>query len=191
MTAHEPKSPPSTSLQDAYLAAWHFAAKAHLGQTVPGTELPYLLHIGAVAMEVLIAHSQVPLTDPLLAVQCALLHDTVEDCGVAVADLERHFGPAVAAGVLGLSKREDLPKPEAMNDSLVRIRAQPREIWAVKLADRITNLQPPPAHWGVAKRAAYRGEAQTILEALGAGHPTLAARLAQKIQGYEAFLTPA
>jgi len=189
MTAHEPK--PGASLQDAYLAAWRFAAEAHQGQIVPGTDLPYLLHIGAVAMEVLVAHALEPLPDPLLAAQCALLHDTVEDCGVAVAELERHFGPAVAAGVLALSKRKDLSKPEAMSDSLVRILAQPREVWAVKLADRITNLQPLPAHWNTIKRAAYQEEARIILAALGGGHPILAARLAQKIQGYEAFLTPA
>jgi GTP diphosphokinase / guanosine-3',5'-bis(diphosphate) 3'-diphosphatase len=191
MTANEPKLNLSASLQDAYLSAWQFAAKAHRGQTVPGTDLPYLVHIGAVAMEVLVAHALEPLSDPLLATQCALLHDTVEDCGVAVAELKRRFGPAVAAGVLALSKRKDLPKPEAMSDSLARILAQPREVWAVKLADRISNLQPPPAHWTATKRAAYQQEARVILEALGGGHSTLAARLAQKILGYAAFLAPA
>jgi (p)ppGpp synthase/HD superfamily hydrolase len=38
--------------QEKYLAAWLFAAEAHGAQTVPGTALPYVVHVGAVAMEV-------------------------------------------------------------------------------------------------------------------------------------------
>jgi len=162
--------PQDQALQDAFLAAWRFAAEAHRGQTVPGTDLPYLVHVGAVAMEVLAAHAQEPVPDPALALQCALLHDTVEDCGVALVELERRFGAAVAGGVAALSKRKDLPKPEAMADSLARIARQPREIWAVKLADRITNLQPPPGRWTTQKRVAYREEARVILAALGPAH---------------------
>lgn len=190
MTFRTPPPCANSVLQDAYILAWLFAAEAHRGQTVPGTDLPYLVHIGAVAMEVLLAHAQEPLADPVLAVQCALLHDTVEDCGVDPAELERRFGSAVAAGVSALSKRKDLPKPAAMADSLARIQAQPKEIWGVKLADRITNLQPPPAHWSAAKRATYREEVRIILKELGAGHAALAERLAKKIESYAAFLDP-
>lgn len=38
-----------------------------------------------------------------------------------------------------------------MQDSLRRIKSQPREVWMVKMADRITNLQPPPGHWSEEK----------------------------------------
>jgi (p)ppGpp synthase/HD superfamily hydrolase len=71
-----------------------------------------------------------------------------------------------------------------MADSLRRIRLQPIEVWAVKLADRIANLAPPPPHWTTAKIAAYRAEAQAILEALGDAHEPLATRLASRIADY-------
>src|SRR3954467_10972962 len=93
-----------SDVAEAWLRAWHFAARAHQGQKLPGSELPYLVHIGAVAMEVLVAHREAPFADPELAVQCALLHDTVEDTSVTEADLVTSFGPAVAAGVRALSK---------------------------------------------------------------------------------------
>ena len=38
--------------QDSYIKALKFAARAHQGQTVPGTDLPYLVHVCLVAMEV-------------------------------------------------------------------------------------------------------------------------------------------
>jgi len=43
---------------DFYLAAWNYAAQMHGEQKVPGTQLPYLAHVGAVAMEVMTALAQ-------------------------------------------------------------------------------------------------------------------------------------
>ena len=171
---------------ERYLAAWNYAARMHGAQKVPGTELPYLAHVGAVAMEVMRALVQGgPVADPNLAVQCALLHDVIEDTPASYADVAERFGIAVADGVLALTKDKTLPsKAEQMADSLARIRQQPAEVWMVKLADRITNLQPPPAHWDDAKIAAYRVEAQAILDALGEADGWLAARLREKIGEY-------
>lgn len=83
-----------------------------------------------------------------------------------------------------MTKDGTLPKSEAMADSLRRIRMQPKEVWAVKLADRIANLGPPPSFWKADKVAAYRAEAQTILQALGESHELLATRLAKRIADY-------
>ncbi|WP_394831351.1 HD domain-containing protein [Pendulispora rubella] len=171
-------------IQERWLQAWYFAAQAHAGQKVPGTELPYLIHLGAVGMEVLAAHQSSPFARPGLAVQCALLHDTLEDTDVDEKALLAHFDPAVVAGVRALTKDASLPKAEAMDDSLRRIREQPVEVWAVKLADRITNLGPPPPHWRADKVEAYRDEAARILASLGAAHATLAERLSRKIADY-------
>jgi (p)ppGpp synthase/HD superfamily hydrolase len=55
----------------------------------------------------------------------------------------------------------------------------------VKLADRITNLQPPPRHWDRAKIRHYRDEAIEIHTRLHAASPFLAARLAEKIENYQ------
>ena len=134
--------------------------------------------------EVLAAHSELPIDDIDLAVMCAALHDCVEDQGISTDTLQREFGPYVAAGVEALTKRATLPKHEAMTDSLDRIRQQPTAIWCVKLADRIVNLAPPPAHWSPTKISTYREEARVILNALGDAHEGLAARLEQKIQLY-------
>jgi len=70
--------------------------------------------------------------------------------------LEDRFGKAVTDGVKALTKNESLPKDRQMSDSLHRIKLQPSEIWAVKLADRITNLQPPPAYWSREKIPNYK-----------------------------------
>lgn len=170
--------------QECYLAAWRFAAIAHSQQKLPGTDLPYIVHIAAVAMEVMTACVAEPLGDPDLAIQCALLHDTLEDTNTRPDDLESRFGSAVLAGVQALSKDHSLPKQAAMRDSLDRIRKQPREVWMVKLADRISNLVPPPDYWTAEKIERYRQEAREILEALGAASPFLSGRLAQRIQHY-------
>lgn len=172
--------------QEKYLAAWLFAAEAHGVQTVPGTSLPYVVHVGAVAMEVTAALAQGSRVDNAdLAVQCALLHDVIEDTAITFAEVAENFGDAVAAGVMALSKDSALPtKAEQMADSLRRIQQQPREVWMVKLADRTVNLQPPPPHWGTAKIASYREEARVILAVLGPADAYLAQRLAQKIEAY-------
>jgi (p)ppGpp synthase/HD superfamily hydrolase len=170
--------------QDRYVAASRFAAAAHQDQTLPNLDLPYLLHVTWVAMEVMAALRAEPGHNEDLAVLCALLHDMVEDTTVTIEEIEAQYGAAVAAGVLALSKNEALPKAEQIGDSLRRIRQQPREIWLVKLADRITNMQPPPKHWEPAKVAAYKAEAGEILAALGEASPLLAARLAEKIAAY-------
>ncbi|MBB6051783.1 HD domain-containing protein [Armatimonas rosea] len=168
---------------DLVQRALRVAAQAHQGQTVPGTNLPYLLHITQVAAEVM-AVAGAPETDCTLAVLCALLHDTLEDTSLTEAELEAEFGPAVLAGVKALTKDDTLPKTERMADSLRRIQAQPPQVAWVKLADRITNLQVPPSHWSAEKIAAYRDEAQKILAALGGSHAGLADRLEAKIATY-------
>jgi (p)ppGpp synthase/HD superfamily hydrolase len=172
------------SLQDAWLAAWRFAAHAHNAQKLPGTDLPYLVHLGAVGMEILTAHGASPFARPELAVQCALLHDTLEDTQTPESDVLAAFGADVTRGVRALSKDAKLPKAEAMADSLHRIRQQPYEVWAVKLADRISNLGRPPSYWTAEKIASYAVEAQEILVALGEAHEPLARRLAERIAQY-------
>lgn len=171
---------------DRYVAALRFAAGRHGAQKVPGSELPYVVHITSVAAEVI----AVGLGD--LAVTCALLHDVIEDTAktedeqTAVgSEIASIFGPDVAAGVWALTKNKHLPdQADQMADSLRRIQAQPHDVWAVKLADRITNLAPPPAHWSRAKCEAYRAEAIAIADALGAAHAGLHARIRMKIDAY-------
>lgn len=178
---------------ELYLKARRFATLAHEGQTYggpnEGEHVPYLNHIGAVAMEVMLAlaSTQEPVNGDL-AIQCALLHDVVEDTERSIEDIAAEFGADVAAGVLALTKDEALStKLEQMEDSLRRIKAQPKEVWMVKLADRITNLQKPPFYWNADKARNYRSEAQLIYDELHEANPALAQRLAEKIEAYQHF----
>ena len=124
--------------------------------------------------------------------KCALLHDTLEDTEVSYSDLSLLFTKTVADGVQALSKNPQLPKAEQMRDSLARIQQQPYEVWLVKLADRINNLQYAPPYWSEAKIQAYKDEAELILQSLGAASAVLSQRLAERIQVYgtELAVTP-
>lgn len=178
--------------QEIYIKAYKFAANAHNGQHVPGTTLPYIVHISLVAMEITAALSAEKVDNPDLAVQCALLHDTIEDTDVTYDDVKKHFGTDVADGVMALTIDEtigsDMGKFERrwmqLEDYIRRIKKQPPEIWMVKLADRITNLQPPPDHWNDRMIERYRKGADLIYKELAPASEFLGERLRVKIGGY-------
>lgn len=176
--------PPNPWSQEVYLKAYQFAARAHNGQTVPGTDLPYIMHVTFVCMEVIAAFRQEVGHDENLAIQCALLHDVIEDTAITHAQVQAEFGDAVAVGVLALTKDEALPKAQQITDSLRRIKQLGPEIWMVKLADRITNLQRPRPGWTKEKIEQYRADAEEILETLGEASAVLATRLREKIAAY-------
>lgn len=175
---------------DNYRRTLAFAAHAHAGQLLPGSQLPYLVHLASVASEVVAAACNAPEDrfDLDFAVTCALLHDTLEDTKTTEAEVESAFGPRVLCGVRALTKNMRLPKDSQMADSLCRIQAEPREVAMVKLADRISNLEAPPHYWSRDKRIAYREEARQILTAIGAASAILGQRLAEKIEAYGAFI---
>ena len=72
----------------------------------------------------------------------------------------------------------------SLEDYLIRIKQQPREIWMVKMADRITNLQPPPEHWDDRMIERYRKGAELIYKELWPASAFLMERLRVKIDGY-------
>jgi (p)ppGpp synthase/HD superfamily hydrolase len=174
--------------QETYLKAFRFAAHAHLGQMVPGTDLPYIMHLSFVSMEVIAALNIEKEHDENLAVQCAILHDVIEDTDATYEKVKAEFGEAAANGIVALSKNKTLEKHLQLEDSLRRIRQQPHEVWIVKLADRITNLQPPPSYWTKDKIAQYREEAIQIHASLRESSPMLSSRLLAKIEAYKAHM---
>ncbi len=174
--------------QERYVEALRFAAVHHQGQRWPGSELPYVIHVCMVAMEVIAALDAEDVEDPDLAVTCALLHDTIEDTAATYEQIADRFGDSVAEGVAALSKDAQLPKADQMPDSLRRLQASRREVQLVKLADRITNLAEPPAHWTDDKKRAYRTEAETIVEALGPSSRYLRSRLSARISDYGQYI---
>lgn len=176
--------------QTLYQKAIEFAAIKHQEkeQKVPGTDLPYIVHLSNVAMEIFIAASNTDNFDLNFAVQVALLHDTIEDTSTDFDELTNEFGIGIANGVSALTKNRDLPKEQQMLDSLTRIKKLPKEVRAVKLADRITNLQPPPKYWNKEKIQKYKNEATLICETLKGGNQYLENRLMMKIKEYETFI---
>lgn len=176
------------NLQDIYQTTIQFAAHKHaeINQTIPGTNLPYVVHLSNVAMEILLASEQSESFNIEFAVQLALLHDVLEDTDATFEELSEKFGKEVAEGVLALTKNAELPKDERVADSLEKIKRQPKEVWAVKLADRITNLQQPPHFWTPEKIEKYRQEATMILKELRGGNTCLEHRLQRKIEEYNA-----
>jgi len=178
---------------DQLQETWQLASQLHEGQKYggkeQGEEMEYIHHIGSVAFEILAA---IPHTDNMnasLAVQCAVLHDSIEDTGISFDRVQALFGSDVAEGVMALTKNEGIEsKEDKMRDSLSRIRQQPKEIWAVKLADRICNLYAPPFYWEEEKKAAYMQEAMLIYDELKEGNSYLAERLKTKIEAYKQFL---
>ena len=170
--------------QTLYQKAIKFAGEKHKDQLVPGTESNYLLHLSNVAMEVLITSYNSINFDTDFAVQVAILHDTLEDTNATFKELEDNFGKSVTEAVAALTKNKDLSKEQQMQDSLNRIKELPPEVWAVKLADRITNLQRPPSHWGTNKKQKYLDQAKLILKELEGGNQYLEERLVRKIEEY-------
>jgi (p)ppGpp synthase/HD superfamily hydrolase len=178
---------------DEIQAAWKLASKLHYGQKYAGSnegeQFEYLNHIGGVTFEILYAIGQKEAIDADLAIKCAILHDTIEDTELKYDAVKNEFGEAVADGVLALTKNEKLESKAAMtSDSLQRIKGQPKAVWAVKLADRIINLSPPPFHWTTEKRLKYFEEAKLIHRELKDGNAYLANRLLMKIENYKIYI---
>jgi len=175
--------------QDEYLKAWNFASAIHNGQKIPGSDIPYINHLGLVAMEASASIVNGNIKNPNILVLCALLHDSIEDTSTTYEEIDKVFGSEIADGVLSLTKNIELPsKEEQMLDSINRIKKQPKEVWMVKLCDRITNLQPPPKHWNKEKISRYQNEARIILAQLGEASQFLAERLKMKIDAYDQYL---
>ena len=118
----------------------------------------------------------------------ALLHDVIEDTPCTYEDVLDHFPRPVADAVLALTKNEELPREEQIPDSLGRIKSMPKEVWSVKLADRISNMHEPPPSWSREKKVKYREDARLILSELRGGNAYLESRLSGLIQAYGAFI---
>lgn len=119
------------------IQAVKFAAEAHKGQVRKYTGEPYIVH----PVEVMNLVATVPHTEAMLC--AAVLHDTVEDCGVTLAEIEAEFGPEVEDLVFWLT---DPPKGESgLNRAarkakcLERMEIAPAQAQTIKLADLISN----------------------------------------------------
>ncbi|OWP86775.1 guanosine-3',5'-bis(diphosphate) 3'-pyrophosphohydrolase [Flavobacterium covae] len=168
---------------------WQKVSLLHKGQTYggqyKGEKIEYINHIGSVVFEIINASKSTSDFNLGLAIKCALLHDTLEDTNYTKVSLEKEYGKQVLDGVLALTKNPTLDRNLQMIDSLNRIQLQPKEVWAVKMADRICNLYAPPYYWNQSKKDKYLDEAKIIYEQLKTGNKYLAKRLLSKIEEYK------
>lgn len=171
---------------DSFIRAYLYAAKAHVGQKVRDSDIPYIVHVSQVSFEVFSVVDE--LNDPQLALQCAALHDVIEDTDISFQTIAHEFGIDVANGVQALTKNKELDDELQMPDSLMRIKKLSTDIWTVKLADRIANLNPPPGSWPAEKRKKYQDVSWDIYNELKDGNRTLAERLQTKIHDYSRYI---
>ena len=177
------------NIQDTYQKTIRYAAEKHaeLQQTLPDSIIPYAVHLSNVAMEILVAATYFDDFDTEFAIQVALLHDILEDTHVTFEELASEFGTDIATSVLALTKKDSLPKDQQMPDSLSRLKLCVSEVRAVKLADRITNLQKPPISWTTEKKQKYMNEAIFILKELKGTNEYLEKRMELKIEAYSIY----
>ena len=130
--------------------AYRFADEAHLGQMRANGE-PYITHPISVAS--LCAEWKLDAQ----ALMAALMHDTLEDCGVGKSEIIEKFGSSVAELVDGLTKLDKLEfntreenQAESFRKMLLAMARDVRVI-LIKLADRSHNMRTmddmPRAKW--------------------------------------------
>ena len=131
--------------RDLVLAAYEYAEAKHEGH-LRRSGHPYIEHPLAAAVTCAELQLDVP------ALQAALLHDVMEDCGVTRAQLVTEFGVDVAKLVDGATKLSALQLPrvtgtidrEAQAENLRKMfvaMADDVRVVIVKLADRLHNMR--------------------------------------------------
>jgi (p)ppGpp synthase/HD superfamily hydrolase len=157
-----------------------FAGTAHAGQIRKGAAgEPYVVHLEEVAVLVAGAGGTTE------AVMAAWLHDTVEDCDVALADLAARFGAGVAAIVAELTDDKTLPKAERKRMQVVHAPDKSATAALIKIADKLSNIRAlamsPPVDWTVERLLAYLDWAEEVVEALPDGADPLRAAFARQL----------
>jgi (p)ppGpp synthase/HD superfamily hydrolase len=124
---------------ERYEQALRLAATAYRHQNRKGGDLPYISH--PVHVSVILLRYGFS-TDVAIA---GLLHDVVEDQGVDLSEIEKRFGPQVAA--LSEHKTDDQgvkrPWEARKQEALGHMREACPEVVAVKAADTLHNARAP------------------------------------------------
>lgn len=132
---HHPEADTSL-IKKAYI----FSARAHEGQTRLSGE-PYLSH----PLEVAYILAQMGLGP--VTVSCGLLHDTVEDTGTTLDELDEYFGEEVTDIVNGVTKIGQLSFGDRLTQQAEYLRkmvlsmSHDIRVLLVKLADRVHNMR--------------------------------------------------
>ncbi|HOP75197.1 MAG TPA: HD domain-containing protein [Bacillota bacterium] len=127
-------------LTSTFEKALTYAHRAHAGQVRKGSGVPYISHLLAVAALVLEAGGS-----EIEAIG-ALLHDAVEDQGgrERLDEIQKEFGPEVAAIVEGCSDAFESPKPEwweRKRKYLAHLPEASPSVIKVSVADKLHNAR--------------------------------------------------
>lgn len=138
------------------LAAATFAARQHKGQKRKGSDgEPYINH----PLEVANLLVNVGGVDDPEVITAALLHDTVEDTGVKLEQIEESYGAGVAGYVGEVTDDKSLPKAERKRLQIEHAPHLSHGAKQIKLADKISNIRDvtanPPADWDTQRRIEY------------------------------------
>jgi (p)ppGpp synthase/HD superfamily hydrolase len=116
--------------------AIEFASRAHHGQYRKGTEIPYIIHpLGVMKILIQLQSS----TEIVIA---GLLHDTVEDTPVTLADIRTRFGVTVARLVCGTSEPDKSFSWEYRKYATIgHLKVAPHDELSIYLADKLDNIQ--------------------------------------------------
>ena len=140
-----------------------FAAKKHMGQSRKGDKFSYIIHPMRVAVTL---QSIKESKNMALLMTACLLHDTVEDCGVKLSTIAKHFGHAVASLVeeltLDKSKYETIGKTKYLCQEVLKMSSY---ALCIKLCDRLDNVRDMKK-MSESFRTKYRAETREILDAL-------------------------
>ena len=137
------------------LQAARFASQKHNGQFRKGAaQHPYINH----PIEVADLMATVGEVDDVDVLAAALLHDTVEDCGVKPEEIRDLFGEAVAKYVIEVTDDKTLPKPRRKELQIEHAPHLSPGAKTIKLADKISNFRDIldfPPDWEMDRRHKY------------------------------------
>jgi (p)ppGpp synthase/HD superfamily hydrolase len=134
--------------------ALEMSARAHRAQMRKGSDVPYVQHPVHVAI-ILLKHGL-----PEEVVIAGLLHDVVEDCGVAPSEILAAFGDAVTALVAGVTEQ----KTET-SDAAAAEQARERP-WRVRKEEQLVHLTHASPHGAALKAADALHNCQSTLRDL-------------------------
>lgn len=155
-------------MNDLAFRAMLFAREAHKDQVRKYTGNPYADHLAEVAGIVAAAGGDER------AIAVAWLHDSIEDTAVTPAEIARHFGPEVQAGVLALSDLEIGNRAERKAASRARLARAPYWVQTIKCADLISNTSSIVKH-DPKFAVTYLEEKRLLLDVLVNADPRLLA----------------
>ena len=125
------------------IKALQFATKMHEEQVRKYTGEAYITHPVAVAdlVEAYLDEKGFSEEEVMMAIQVAILHDTVEDTVATMEDIESLFGPEIAKGVWFMTKTPDYVGNRKFRKELceMRLREAPEIIRILKTCDMFHN----------------------------------------------------